>query len=51
MYTWGTGFNGELGLENTEVTNIPIPIEIGKKFIDKVKCGNNYTCLVDCIIK
>ncbi len=48
MYTWGTGNLGELGNENIEMTNIPIHIEIGKKFIDKVKCGNNYTALVDC---
>jgi hypothetical protein len=48
MYTWGKGPFGELGLENCQFSNVPLPINVGDIFVNKVQCGKNFTALIDC---
>jgi alpha-tubulin suppressor-like RCC1 family protein len=49
VYTWGTGNFGELGVENTAFSNVPIPVNLGKRsFVVKVQCGSTYTAFIDC---
>jgi alpha-tubulin suppressor-like RCC1 family protein len=48
LYSWGNGQYGELGVKNCQFSNVPLQIDIGDFFVDKVQCGKNFTALIDC---
>jgi alpha-tubulin suppressor-like RCC1 family protein len=49
VYTWGTGYHGELGQGNTTMCNVPTLVEVVKNKVAKALCGDTYTVFLDCI--
>ena len=47
LFTWGHGFYGQLGHNDTNTIKLPKKVEFGELKYNKVKCGTYHTLAVD----
>jgi large repetitive protein len=47
LYTWGHGFYGQLGHNETETVRIPKKVDMGEIKFEKIKCGTYFSLAVD----